>query len=464
MNKPTSTKIACETTPNEIDTVYRNILYFIFLIRKSGVTISTAEIIDALNGLNIVSLLDREHVRTVLRATLIKDSSSLVIFENAFAFFFAPIDLHSQIVEEKIQQRQRRQASITDFSEDLEFQGEQLDLTEEQKIIYANLDEDEQQNIRDFLEKASGGANVRESFRSIIQNMISGKLNQQKTRLENLGKDLSSPFSSEQDEVQAALDAIADSIKDQENSVFTADMSKISDEELREAIILINHFTRKLAVLINRKFKQSNKKSKLDFKRTIHASVGFGGIPINLKYKKHTAEKPRVIFICDVSGSMHQYSRFLMLLMYGMSNALNSLEGFIFSDSSEKISHLMRQAKRTTPEQMLETVSLSQCWGGSTNFNLSLGNILDRHSFDFHKNTIVLIYSDGKTEQHQQAADKMATIRHRVKKIIWLNPIKQKDWDKIPQIEGIKSHCTMFECTTLSSLQHIIKAQFEALS
>jgi hypothetical protein len=464
MSNPSSPPITNTSAREEIDSVYRNILYFIYLIRKAGITISTAEIIDALNALNFVSLLNKEHVRTVLRVTLVKDSSSLTIFENAFAFFFAPIDLHSQIVEEKMQQRQQRQTLITNSSEDLEFQGEQLNLTDEQIIAYANLEEEEQQNIRDFLERASGGANVRESFRPIIQNMVSGKLNQQKTRLENLGKDLSNPFSNEQREVQAALDAITDSVREKENSVFNTDMSKINDEELREAIILINHFTRKLAVLINRKYRQSNKKNKLDFKRTIHVSVRYGGIPIHLKYKKHSVEKPRVIFICDVSGSMHQYSRFLMLLMYGMSNALDSLEGFVFSDSSEKISHLMRQAKRTTPEQMLETVSLSPYWGGTTNFNTALGNILNRHSFDFHKNTIVLIYSDGKTEQHQQAAEKMAVIRQRVKKIIWLNPVKQTDWNKIPQIENIKKHCSMLECTTLSSLQHIIKKQFEALN
>ena len=54
---------------------------FIWLLKRNGVRISPAESIDALQGLACVTLADREAVRTVLRATLIKDQHEIPVFE-----------------------------------------------------------------------------------------------------------------------------------------------------------------------------------------------------------------------------------------------------------------------------------------------------------------------------------------------------------------------------------------------
>ena len=446
---------------DEVDTVHRNILYFIHLIRKSGIPISTAEIIDALTGLQHINLLAKEQVKVVLRSTLIKDADGLPVFGKAFDFFFAPTALHGQIIEQKMQSRRQLQEKVEEAIKDLAFQGEPLELTREQNITYAHLAEESKQNIRDYLEKASGGSNVRDSFRGIIQNAIAGKLNRQKDLLESGGIDLKDPYSPENAATQAALDAINDALAEDKNPIYSTDMSAISDADLQEAIILIKRFARKMAVLLNRKYRRTSQLSKLDFKNTIHASVRYGGTPLRLQYKKRSVEKPQMLFICDVSGSMHQYSKFLMLLMYGLNHALRGLQGFVCADTLEKISHLLRQAQDTTPEQVLEMLTLSPCWGRGTNLNSAFSTLLEQYKHDLQRQTVVLIYSDGKSEHYQKAARQVEAIRHLVKKVIWLSPTPEKDWAKIPLIKIIQPSCPVLHCSTLASLQGIIKAQFE---
>ena len=57
-------------------------------------------------------------------------------------------------------------------------------------------------------------------------------------------------------------------------------------------------------------------------------------------------KKTRIVLLCDVSGSMESYSRFLIQFMYGLQNELWGVETFVFSTSLKRITHLIRQKYR----------------------------------------------------------------------------------------------------------------------
>lgn len=444
---------------SETDNVYLNIVYFMHLLRKAGVNISTAEVIDALNSLRHINLLEKKQVEIALRATLIKEASQLNIFDSAFSFFFTPNDLQSQIIEERITRKNDAMEKIMADGADLAFQGEKFDFTEDLMAVYSSLEEEEKNNIRDYLDKTGNGINVRDSFRSIIEQTLRGKLNYHKNRMASQGVSPDNPFNSENTTMQAMLDEIMQDMEERDSSLLTKDMSSISDEDMLTAARLIDLFTKKLAFLINRKYKQSNKRKHLDFKRTIRVNLKHGGIPIELKYKNRYEEKPHIVFLCDVSGSMRKYSRFLMLLMHGIGKSLASMEGFIFGDGLEKVTAYLNQSKIAVPEKIMEMIaSSSKNWGKGTNINKALEKLLSDHKNDLHKSTVLLIYSDGKSEQAVQAAEKLHLIERKIKKIIWLNPVNKKDWTSIPQINTFTSVSSMFECNTIDNLQQIIRS------
>jgi uncharacterized protein with von Willebrand factor type A (vWA) domain len=68
------------------------ILRFVSLLRQRGVRVSPAETLDALRGLSVVPLGQREVVKTALRATLIKEERDDAIFDELFEAFFSVED------------------------------------------------------------------------------------------------------------------------------------------------------------------------------------------------------------------------------------------------------------------------------------------------------------------------------------------------------------------------------------
>ena len=68
----------------------------------------------------------------------------------------------------------------------------------------------------------------------------------------------------------------------------------------------------------------------------------YGGEVIELSHRKRRIKKTKVVFLCDVSGSMDCYSRFLIQFMYGLQNELWGVETFVFSTSLSRITHLIR--------------------------------------------------------------------------------------------------------------------------
>src|SRR5947208_2570007 len=61
---------------------------FLALLRQQGVRVSPAESIDALQALNVMGLSQRAVVRDTLRATLVKNTEDIPIFDRLFDLYF----------------------------------------------------------------------------------------------------------------------------------------------------------------------------------------------------------------------------------------------------------------------------------------------------------------------------------------------------------------------------------------
>jgi len=109
------------------------------------------------------------------------------------------------------------------------------------------------------------------------------------------------------------------------------DFSTFSDEDLEEIKKAISLITQKIRLRESRRKKADKKARFFDFRRTIRKNIRHGGDIFKLAWKRRKVTKTRILLLCDVSGSMEGYSRFLIQFLYGLQDSLSRVETFVFS-------------------------------------------------------------------------------------------------------------------------------------
>jgi uncharacterized protein len=201
------------------------------------------------------------------------------------------------------------------------------------------------------------------------------------------------------------------------------DFSDMGIEESRAVARAILLIANKIATQVSRRKKRATKGESIDPRWTLRRSIKYGGDVVELVARRRRIKKTRVILLCDVSGSMDCYSRFLIQFMYGLQNELWGVETFVFSTSLSRITHLIRSKDIAGA---LERISKSVLgWSGGTN----IGRSLEAFNRDFapgmvsHR-TVVVIISDGWDRGDVRVLEReMQRLKARCHRIIWLNPL-----------------------------------------
>jgi uncharacterized protein len=201
------------------------------------------------------------------------------------------------------------------------------------------------------------------------------------------------------------------------------DFSEMGVEESRAVARAILLIATKIATQISRRKKVGRKGNVVDPRWTMRKSMKYGGEVIDLVHRKRRIKKTKVVLLCDVSGSMDCYSRFLIQFMYGLQNELWGVETFVFSTSLSRITHLIRTKDIVNALEKISGSILG--WSGGTNIGRSL------HSFNRNfapsmvtHRTVVVIISDGWDRGDVSLLEReMQDLKRRCKKIIWLNPL-----------------------------------------
>jgi uncharacterized protein with von Willebrand factor type A (vWA) domain len=205
------------------------------------------------------------------------------------------------------------------------------------------------------------------------------------------------------------------------------DFSEMGVEESRAVARAILLIATKIATQISRRKKVGRKGDSVDPHWTMRKSMKYGGEVIELINRKKRIKKTKVVLLCDVSGSMDCYSRFLIQFMYGLQNELWGVETFVFSTSLSRITHLIRTKNIVDALDKISGSILG--WSGGTNIGRSL------HTFNRNfapsmvtSRTVVVIISDGWDRGDVSLLEQeMQDLKRRAKKIIWLNPLLASD-------------------------------------
>jgi len=174
---------------------------------------------------------------------------------------------------------------------------------------------------------------------------------------------------------------------------------------------------------LSRRSQYSVRGKEITLRRILRKNMQFGGELILLDFKKKKIKNRRIIFLCDVSGSMDVYTLMLLQFAHALRRLDRRTEIFFFSTDLSRWTHQFDVGDFTTTLSRLpEFVS---DWGGGTRIGHCLKDFNEVYGRRMLSNkAIVVIFSDGWDQgQTDILESQMAYLNNKVYKVIWLNPL-----------------------------------------
>ena len=266
------------------------------MLRLEGLSVSPRETGDASQILIALGMEDREQVKTALRTVYAKSREEQLTFDRVFDGFFIPEEAMRAQAKEKAQQ----DAQIQENLEALRKSGQAEGLNQEQQYAFANMDDVDREKLQKFVEKYQENAERNPKlYANFIHSVFAKTLLEQQIRME-----------------EAAIGCQA---TDPEIGLLYRDISKFSDTEIPRAIAIIQNISRQINGELTAKRNRGGHSGKLDFRRTIRKGLETGGSFYRLKYRKKRSRRKRLVLLCDVSGSMMQFSEFALRLIQNLN-------------------------------------------------------------------------------------------------------------------------------------------------
>lgn len=201
------------------------------------------------------------------------------------------------------------------------------------------------------------------------------------------------------------------------------DFSEFTPEDMEKARDIVAKLAAVLATRLSRRKVISKRGKVIDFRRSWRRSLAHGGEPIELMRKQRKIKKTKILLLCDVSGSMDCYAKFLIQFIYGMQQELREIEVAVFSTHLTNITGLLR--RKGLAEGLNEVANVVPDWSGGTKIGESLLEFyrLFATSFSAYRSVVILI-SDGWDRGDADLLRRSMEMLHRhAYKLIWLNPL-----------------------------------------
>src|SRR2546422_6140007 len=223
-----------------------------------------------------------------------------------------------------------------------------------------------------------------------------------------------------EDEAAESGDPLSVPLASEAEGLVNQDFSTFGADQLDELLKLTVKIARRLAHRMSRRRRPVKRRGRVDLRRTLRANLTRGDL-IELRYRERKRKKVRLVLLCDVSGSMDLYSRFLLQFLFALQNVFGRVETFIFSTRLTRVTEFLRGRSY---RQVLRRLTDVRDWSGGTRIGESLAQFNREWPHLVDRRTIVIVLSDGwDTGEPQPLATELLRIKRRAGRVIWLNPL-----------------------------------------
>lgn len=399
------------------------------MLRLEGFAVGPRETEDACRILIALGLEDRGQVKTALRTVYAKSREEQAEFDRVFDGFFISEEEMRRQAKEAMEREAEMEKARREAEQDLNMNGQPMDFTDDQREAYAAMPEENRQRLRDFMDRyKESAARNPELYGNFIHSVFAKSIMEQQMRMED-----------------AAVGAAA---LDPEIGLMYRDISQFRDQELPRAVAMIQTISQQINGELSAKRSSRGHSGKLDFRRTIRKGLETGGSFYRLKYKKKRQRKKHLVLLCDVSGSMVQFSEFALRFIQSMNHVAESSRVFLFSEELYEADAFSLQ----NMDLFRGYVKELGVYGRGTDLGTALEALCAMKPAALNDATTLLILSDSKTVDQNRALAALKEAKRQAGRVLWLNPIPEGKWQYVRSIMNFASVCTMVSCSTLSSL------------
>ena len=413
----------------EPDVYLEKLSAFARMLRLQGLAVSPKETEDASRLLISIGLEDRQTVKTALRTVYAKSREEQITFDRVFDGFFISEEKMRQQAKEQMEREKELQQHRQEAEEELQLNGQPMDLDEKQQETYAAMPEDARQRLRNFMDKYRGTAERNPKLYSeFIHSVFTRAILEQQMLMENAGT--------------------GGQELDPDIGILYRDISDFKDTEIPKAIDIIQSIARQINGELSAKRKKGGHSGKLDFRRTIRKGLETGGSFHRLKYRKKRAHKKHLVLLCDVSGSMVQFSEFALRFIQSLNQVSDNSRVFLFSETMTEADAFKLQ----NMDLFRSFVKDSGIYGRGTDLGTALEQLCAKQPAVLTASTTLLILSDTKTIDQPRAMKALQEAKRQSGRVIFLNPIPENKWKYVKSVQSMASVVPMISCSTLREL------------
>ena len=399
------------------------------MLRLEGLTVSPQETQDSARILVDLGLADRNRVKTALRTVYVKSREEQLTFDRCFDSFFISEERMRQQAKEQQQREQELAQHRQEAEEELQINGQPMDLDEKQRETYAAMPEEARQRLRNFMEKYRSTAERNPKlYGEFIHSVFARALMEQQILMENAG--------------------VGAEELDPELGILYRDISEFRDTEIPKAIAMIQEVARQINGELSARRKRGGHTGKLDFRKTIRKGLETGGSFYHLRYKKKRDQRRHLVLLCDVSGSMVQFSEFALRFIQSLNQVSDNSRTFLFSEAMVEADAFQLQ----NMDLFRSYVGQTGIYGRGTDLGTALEVLCTSQPPILNSATTLLILSDTKTIDQPRALRALVEAKRQAGRVLWLNPISQNKWQYLRSVQAVAAVCTMVPCSTLREL------------
>ena len=407
---------------------------FIHILRSSEVRISTSESIDAMHVVSHIGLNDKSLLQDSLSQTLAKSLREKEIFNECFENFF----------EERYMEFDNNSDSNDELEDNLnsEEEAEELDDIKSSNLEYL-FKQSDRNSLMTLMAVAAREVNLSEIRLFTQTGMFTRKIFDA-IGLEKLNNDIFLASRSgdlkREEELKEIRERLRLEIRDYVDNQVKMRTTN-AGRQLREDVLskirltqadrsdytmmskIIKRMAKRLVSVHSRR-KRKARRGILDVRSTIRANQEYDGILFETVWKKTKVDRPKIVALCDVSGSVANISRFFLMFLHSITDVLPHVRTFAFSNKAGEVTNLFE----TKDIEIAATETLLINGGGSTDYGQAFKDLEGFIENDIDRKTTVIILGDARSNYGDPRCDILKTIQEKSKRIIFLNPEPKSLW------------------------------------
>lgn len=442
-------------------------------LRWLGLEVSTAELADAMWAVSGADLLDRHQLRGRLQVTLVKRASDLPAFHAAFDVLFPALAPSAEAgiaastadegetgaVQEGSQQaspdlltrlvsmlRGDPGAGVSQLaSEVVTAYGGLHDARVSGSVRYYEYRIMRQLDLSALLQRAM------RLDRDTLEPGLSRQLasSEQQQRMQELRAEIAAELRGRIAELRGAQS----SLSQLRESVLDKEFLRAGPAELEAMRAIVRPLARRLAATARRR-RRVSRTGALDLRRTMRRAIATGGVPLDPAWRRRRRPRPRLLVLCDVSGSVSEFAKFTLSLLGALHAELPRLRSFVFVDGIAEVTDIVEASPGVIDPRLLLARPGVVRSDGHSDYGAVLSQFLEQYSGELSRDCVLIICGDARVNYRPERADLLRVLHGRVRAIHWLNPESAGDWDTADsRIGAYEPYCdSVTEVRTLRQL------------